>query len=218
MFEILYEDNHCIAIVKPHNTPIQGDDSHDKDVLTVVKEFIKTRDKKPGKVFLGLIHRLDRPVCGIVILAKTSKGASRLSEQFRAHTITKKYTAVVENKPKKEKDEIIQWLLKDHAQNKVSVCKPETPGAKEAKLSYELTVYDKKKNQSTIKIYPQTGRPHQIRVAMSVGLGCPIVGDAKYGAKALSDKSIALCATELEFDQPVTKERVKLSISPNQCV
>ncbi|MBU4314825.1 RluA family pseudouridine synthase [Patescibacteria group bacterium] len=218
MFKILYEDNHCIAIIKPHNIPVQGDQSGDKDVLTIVKEFIKTRDSKPGNVFLGLIHRLDRPVAGIVILAKTSKGASRLSEQFRAHTIIKTYTAIVEGKPKQESGEIIQWLVKDHTQNKVTVCKPDTFNAKKAELNYKLISYDEKNNQSTIKIYPKTGRPHQIRVAMSKGLGCPIVGDTKYGAKASPDKSIALCATGLEFDQPVTKEKIKLTISPNQCL
>jgi 23S rRNA pseudouridine1911/1915/1917 synthase len=218
MFQIIYEDNHCIAIIKPHNIPIQGDKSKDTDVLSVVKEFIKKRDNKPGNVFLGLIHRLDRPVGGIVLLAKTSKGASRLSEQFRTHSITKTYTAIVEGKPEDETGEIIQWLKKDRTQNKVEICKPQTQGSKKAILDYKLISYDKKKDQSVIEIYPKTGRTHQIRVAMSAGLKCPIVGDTKYGAHALPNRSISLCATALEFNQPVTNERIKLSITMNQCV
>ncbi|MBU0646655.1 RluA family pseudouridine synthase [Patescibacteria group bacterium] len=213
--EILYEDNHCLAVVKPHGMLTQGDASGEESLMEQVKEFIKKRDRKPGRVFLGLVHRLDRPVGGIVLLAKTSKGASRLSEQFRAHKIQKTYLAVTEGVPEPRQGEVRQWLKKDVRTNTVAVVKAQTPGAKEAVLTYQ--VLKTKGTRAWVEIKPQTGRPHQIRVAMS-SLGAPIAGDAKYGAQPAKNGQIALFATGLVFAQPVTQEKIELKTAPQGAV
>lgn len=210
--EILYEDNHLIAVNKAHGILTQGDESGEPSLMDKVKEFIKFRDKKPGNVFLGLLHRLDRPVGGVLLFAKTSKGASRLSEQFRTHTIQKVYWAVLEGVPKPSQGEVIQWLRKDEAKNFVTSYDHEVPGTLKAELTY--TVLKTKDGKALVEVRPKTGRPHQIRVGMS-SLGTPILGDKKYGAEeSLPDGNIALFAKELSFDQPVTKERVTVMGTP----
>jgi 23S rRNA pseudouridine1911/1915/1917 synthase len=201
---VLYEDNHCIAVLKPHGMLVQGDAGGDENLLDTVKQFIKERDQKPGNVFVGLLHRLDRPVGGVVLFAKTSKGASRLSEQFRNHTIEKTYLAKVEGNPKEPSGKVIQWLVKNEQMNTVKAFDHEVPGSKQAELSYTMIT------PGIIEIHPKTGRPHQIRVAMA-SLGCPIVGDKKYGAKAPFKGNIALFAQKIAFFQPVTKERILVS-------
>lgn len=209
---ILYEDNHLIAVEKPHGQPTQGDDSGDLSLLDEVKEFIKERDQKPGNVFVGLLHRLDRPVGGVVLFAKTSKAASRLSDQIRRHTVEKVYLAKTEGVPNMPPERQIgdgvfslrQWLLKDEKTNTVKSFDHETPGALEAETSYKVL---KPGLESLVEIHPKTGRPHQIRVAMS-SLGAPIVGDIKYGAKTKYSGNLALQAQSLSFDHPITKERI----------
>jgi 23S rRNA pseudouridine1911/1915/1917 synthase len=209
--EILYEDNHLIAVNKPHGLLTQGDESGDDSLFDKVKEFIKVRDQKPGNVFLGLLHRLDRPVGGVVLFAKTSKGASRLSEQFRNHSIEKTYWAVVEGIPKPSAGEVVQWLKKDEANNLVTAFDHEVVGSQHAELKY--TVLKTKDHKSLVEIKPKTGRPHQIRVAMS-SLGTPIVGDLKYGAHEGLHHDIALFAKSLTFDHATTKERMTVEAEP----
>lgn len=219
IMQILYEDNHLIAVNKPHGQLTQADAGGEVSLFDEVKAFIKVRDQKPGNVFLGLLHRLDRPVGGVVLFAKTSKGASRLSEQFRTHTIEKTYWAVVERKEAgekiKENGKVIQWLKKDEATNTVAAFEHEVLGSQLAELSYRV-LRDwtlESRVLSLVEVKPKTGRPHQIRVAMS-SLGTPIVGDKKYGASSSLDRDVALFARELSFDQPTTKERVTITAEP----
>ncbi|MBI1908142.1 RluA family pseudouridine synthase [Candidatus Uhrbacteria bacterium] len=219
--DILYEDNHLIAVRKPHGMLTQGDETGDVNVMDEVKALLKSRDAKPGNVFLGLLHRLDRPVGGVVLFAKTSKGASRLSEQFRSHSIDKTYWAVVEGRPEKTAGDVIQWLVKDEAKNFVTAYDHEVPDSQRAQLSYRVLA--SKDGRSLVEVQPATGRPHQIRVAMA-SLGTPIVGDKKYGASHPlqlplgqgegHSGAIGLFARSLEFDQPVTKERITVAAEP----
>jgi 23S rRNA pseudouridine1911/1915/1917 synthase len=206
--EVLYEDNHLIAVKKPAGFLTQGDETRDEDLMDEVKKYIKEKYQKPGNVFLGLLHRLDRPVSGIILFAKTSKGASRLSEQFRTHSIVKTYQAVVLGKPGKNRGTLIGYLRKDE-NKKISVI-TSNENDQLAELDYEVL---KSNNQySLLKIQLKTGRFHQIRAQLS-NAGWPIVGDLKYGAKnPLPDKSIALAATNLSFLTATTQDEVNLSI------
>lgn len=217
--EILYEDNHLIAINKPHGQLTQADAGGEVSLFDEVKSFIKDRDQKPGNVFLGLLHRLDRPVGGVVLFAKTSKGASRLSEQFRTHAIQKTYWAVVENGDAKLKldsaGRVVQWLKKDEATNTVSHFNHEVPGSQLAELSYRVLVV--KDDRALVEVKPKTGRPHQIRVAMS-SLGTPIVGDKKYGAASSLDRDIALFARSLHFNHPISGERITVTAEPTLAI
>ncbi len=207
---ILYEDNHLIAVYKPAGILVQGDASEDKSLFDYVKEYIKEKYKKPGNVFLGLLHRLDRNVSGIVLFAKTSKGASRLSEQFRNHTIEKIYHAWVIGKPKEESSILKNWLKKDERNNKALVYKQEVTNSQYAELSY--TTIKTEEGSSLLKIDLETGRFHQIRAQLAY-IGHPILGDVKYGApQALDDQSLKLCATSLEFQIVTTTERKKIEI------
>ena len=204
MLKVLYEDNHLIAVYKPAGVLVQGDETGDKCLMDEVKEYIKKKYNKPGDVFLGLLHRLDRPVSGIILFAKTSKGASRLSEQFRNHAVQKIYHALVEKSPKQKFGTLINYLKKDEKQNYTMVFDEPTDGALKAELDYEVV------GKNLLKINLKTGRPHQIRAQLA-HIGCPIVGDTKYGSKTkYKNGEIALCATELSFETAVTKERIKL--------
>ena len=198
MINIIYEDNHLLVIEKPINIPVQEDSSKDKDLLTMLKEYIKKRDNKPGNVYLGLIHRLDRPVGGIMVFAKTSKCASRLSEQVRNRTFKKTYYAVVEGKVE-NKGTLKDYLLKDSKTNMVKVDKK----GKEAILNYELVNY--KDNLSLVKINLQTGRSHQIRVQFSSRLN-PLYGDQRYNVNAKVGEKIALFSNSITSMHPITKE------------
>src|SRR3989339_1558040 len=162
--KVLYEDNHLIAVYKPHGVLVQGDKSGDVCLMDEVKRYLKQKYKKPGNGFLGLLHRLDRPVAGIVLFAKTSKGASRLSEQFRNHSIEKVYQALIEKRPKKNKATLVNWLKKDTEKNKVEVFDNEMPNSQRAELDYEIIKSDN--NQFLLKIILKTGRPHQIRAQL----------------------------------------------------
>ena len=204
MINILYEDNHIIVVEKKINVPVQEDDSKDKDMLTIIKEYIKEKYNKPGNVYLGLVHRLDRPVGGVMVFAKTSKAASRLSEQVRTHQIHKKYYAVVEGNVKEEgilKDN----LLKDTKTNMVRV----SPNGKEAELSYKLI--SKKDNLNLVDIDLKTGRSHQIRVQFS-SRNNPLYGDQRYNKNAKVGEQIALFAYSLSFYHPTTKELLTFTL------
>ncbi|MBQ9072588.1 MAG: RluA family pseudouridine synthase [Bacilli bacterium] len=209
MINIVYEDNHLLVVEKPINIPVQEDSSKDLDFLTLLKDFIKKRDNKPGNVYLGLIHRLDRPVGGIMVFAKTSKCASRLSEQVRNRTFKKTYYAVVEGKVE-SKGTLIDKLLKDTKNNIVKV---DNKG-KESILDYELVKY--KDNLSLVKINLKTGRSHQIRVQFS-SRNHPLYGDQKYNKNALVGEQIALFSNSITFNHPITKESLTFEIDlPNR--
>ena len=209
MINIIYEDNHLLVVEKPINIPVQEDSSKDLDFLTLLKDFIKKRDNKPGNVFLGLIHRLDRPVGGIMVFAKTSKCASRLSEQVRNRTFKKTYFAIVEGKVE-EKSTLVDKLLKDTKNNIVRVDK----NGKESILDYELICY--KDNLSLVKINLKTGRSHQIRVQFS-SRGHALYGDQKYNSNSKGGEQIALFANSITFNHPITKEELTFELNlPNR--
>ena len=209
MINIIYEDNHLLVVEKPINIPVQEDSSKDLDFLTLLKDFIKKRDNKPGNVFLGLIHRLDRPVGGIMVFAKTSKCASRLSEQVRNRTFKKTYFAIVEGKVE-EKATLVDKLLKDTKNNIVRVDK----NGKESILDYELIDY--KDSLSLVKINLKTGRSHQIRVQFS-SRGHALYGDQKYNSNSKVGEQIALFANSITFNHPITKEELIFELElPNR--
>ena len=203
MINIIYEDNHLLVVEKPINIPVQQDSSKDKDLLTLLKEYLKEKYKKEGNVYLGLVHRLDRPVGGIMVFAKTSKAASRLSKQVQNHEFKKTYLAVVQGKINKEGN-FIDKLLKNHHTNTTTV----SDQGKIAKLSYELVEY--KDNLSLVKINLETGRSHQIRVQFSYH-GYPLYGDQRYNQDTPKDQ-IALFAYQLEFTHPTTKEKLTFTL------
>lgn len=209
MNSVIYEDNHIIVVEKKINIPVQEDDSKDLDLLNIVKQYLKEKYNKPGNVYLGLIHRLDRPVGGIMVFAKTSKAASRLSEQVRTHMITKKYYAVVEGKVN-EKGILKDRLLKDRKNNVVRV----DSHGKDCELSYELK--SKKDNLNLIDIDLKTGRSHQIRVQFS-SRNNPLFGDQKYNMNAKKGEQLALFAHTLSFYHPITKELMTFKLPmPNR--
>jgi len=203
---IIYEDNHLLVIEKPINIPVCEDESKDIDLLTILKQYIKEKYNKPGNVYLGLVHRLDRPVGGIMVFAKTSKAASRLSKKEREKKLKKTYYAVVENQLK-PKDTLKDYLIKDE---KTNISKTTTKDkGKEAILNYEII--NKKDNLNLVKINLITGRSHQIRVQFS-SRNNPLYGDQKYNKNAIPNTNIALFAKVLEFEHPITKEKIKFEI------
>ena len=207
--EVLYEDNHIIAINKRSGHIVQGDKTGDKPLSDVVKEYIKIKYNKPGAVFLGTVHRLDRPTSGIVIFARTSKALERLNKMLREKTIKKTYWAVVEKFPKEEKDTLINFLKKNPKNNKSRAYNKEIDGSKKAVLHYQIL--KKLDNYSLLEVDLETGRHHQIRVQLS-NIGSIIKGDLKYGAKRSNkDGSIHLHARKIEFIHPVNKELIKVS-------
>ena len=204
--KVIYEDNHIIVVEKPVNIPSQGDKTGDIDMLTIIKEYIKEKYNKPGNVYLGLIHRLDRPVGGVMVFAKTSKAAARLSEQVREKEFQKSYLVIVDGKMEKEKETLEDYLLKNEKTNTSKVVKEGTKNSKYASLDYEVLKYDKELNLSVLKILLHTGRHHQIRVQLS-SRGHSIYGDQKYGGRG-HGKQIALWAYKLQISHPVSKEKM----------
>lgn len=212
MLNVIYEDNHIIVVEKPCNVPSQADKTTDEDMLSLVKSYIKEKYQKPGEVYLGLVHRLDRPVGGIMVFARTSKGASRLSEAIRTNNFSKKYLAVVNGTFENKTGSFEDYLFKDEALNKSKVVSKDKKGAKLAKLSYE--VIGEAKGNSLVKINLETGRHHQIRVQFS-NAGHALIGDQKYG-KSNPGVQIALWAYELEFKHPTKDEVMKFNCYPKK--
>ncbi len=210
--KVIYEDNHIIVVEKPPNIPSQGDKTEDVDMLTLIKEYLKEKYNKPGNVYLGLVHRLDRPVGGIMVFAKTSKAASRLSNQVREKVFKKEYLAIVDGKPEKDKDTLENYLLKNERTNTSRIVKENTPGSKYAKLDYEVLKYNEEINLSLLKILLHTGRHHQIRVQLA-GMGHSICGDQKYGTRGRG-KQISLWAYKLTIEHPITKESMTFTDVP----
>ena len=210
--KVIYEDNHIIVVEKVPNIPSQADKTGDVDMLSLVKDYIKEKYNKPGNVYLGLVHRLDRPVGGIMIFAKTSKAASRLSNEVREKVFKKKYLAVVDGKIGEEKGTLEDYLYKDQRNNISKVVNKDKKNAKIAKLDYEVLKYNKIKDLSLVKINLHTGRHHQIRVQLS-NFGHSIFGDQKYGKRGRG-KQIALWAYELTIKHPTTKEEMTFKDLP----
>lgn len=212
MLKVLYEDNHIIVVIKPYNIPSQSDKTKDIDMLSLVKEYIKEKYQKPGNVYVGLVHRLDRPVGGIMVFAKTSKAASRLSESIRNKSFSKTYLAVVNGKFEKQNGILENYLWKDEALNMSKVVSKDKKGAKLARLTYEVLA--EKNDLSLVKINLETGRHHQIRVQFS-NAGHSLYGDQKYGKDSMG-KQIALWAYRLEFKHPVKDEIMKFEALPEK--
>jgi 23S rRNA pseudouridine1911/1915/1917 synthase len=209
---ILFEDNHLLVINKLPSEIVQGDKTGDEPLPERIKSFLKEKYQKPGNVFCGVVHRLDRPTSGVVVFAKTSKALERLNAQFREKETNKTYWAIVENKPKDLKGSLRDYLKKNESQNKSYVVNESTPGAKLALLHYQLLASSDRYHLLEVTI--ETGRHHQIRAQLS-NIGCIIKGDLKYGAKrANKDASIGLHARSLRFLHPTTKEEITLIANP----
>ena len=207
--KILFEDNHLLVVVKPQGIPVQKNDAASTDDFqSILKDYLKKKYGKPGNVFLGIVHRLDQPVGGVMVFAKTSKAASRLSDQIRQNIWKKCYLALVDGIPKQKKAVLEDYLVKNEAANEVFVSKKENPKAKFARLFYETLKTSG--NRSLLKITLETGRAHQIRVQLS-SRGLPIVNDHKYNKNAKVGSNIALWAYSLEIEHPVTKEKLIFS-------
>lgn len=212
--DILYEDNHLLVVNKPVNIPVQGDDSGDKALLDMLKEDIKVRYNKPGNVFLALVHRLDRPVGGAMVFAKTSKAASRLSDVLRRRKMDRSYLAVVRGTMPDKKGKLIHYLYKNNRENKVYTAKANDPQAKKAVATYETL--QATKGFSLVRVQLETGRPHQIRVQLQAS-GAPIYGDQKYGAHVNKPgQQIALWSHRLAFPHPTKDEIVEVYSTPPQ--
>ena len=210
--EILYEDNHLIAINKKPSEIVQGDKTGDEPLSEKVKEYLRKTYNKPGEAYLGVAHRIDRPVSGVVIFAKTSKALSRLNEMFRDKEVKKTYWAVVKNKPNPEDGHLIHYLKKNEQKNISRAYEKEMDGALKAELEYKII--SSSDNYHLLEINPHTGRHHQIRVQISA-IGCPIKGDVKYGFKRGNENaSIHLHARQAEFIHPVKKESITIIANP----
>lgn len=204
--KVVYEDNHIIIVNKCSGEIVQGDKTGDKPLSDTVKEYIKQKYNKPGNVFLGVVHRLDRPVSGLVVFAKTSKALSRLNDMFRTGDVHKTYWAIVKRRDIATEGTLTDWLTRNERQNKSYAHEREVPGAKKAVLKYKVrAVAD---NYMLIEVTLLTGRHHQIRCQLS-HMGCPIKGDLKYGApRSNPDGSISLLSRRVEFVHPVSKENI----------
>ena len=212
MLEILFEDNHIIAVNKKPSEIVQGDKTGDFPLSDSVKQYIKEKYHKPGEVYLGVVHRIDRPVSGIVLFARTSKAAARLSEMFRDKEIQKTYWAVVRNKPEKQSAALVHYLIKNEKKNMSRAFDKEQNGALKSELEYKLL--RSSDNYHLLEVKPISGRHHQIRVQLSA-IGCSIKGDVKYGDKRTNkDASIHLHARKINFIHPVKKIPVEIIASP----
>lgn len=206
---VVYEDNHIIIVYKESGEIVQGDKTGDTPLSDIVKDYIKEKYQKPGNVFLGVVHRLDRPVSGLVVFARTSKALSRLNEMFRTGEVHKTYWAITKNMPAIEEGRLEHWLVRNEKQNKSYAYAKEKPGAKKAVLEYKMI--GRTDNYSLLEVRLLTGRHHQIRCQLAA-MGCPIKGDLKYGAQRSNpDGSISLLSHRVEFVHPVSKERIDVT-------
>ncbi len=208
---VLFEDNHIIIVLKPQGIPCCADESKDMDLLSVIKEYIKVKENKPGNVYVGLVHRLDRVTGGVMVFAKSSKAASRLSEQMRNGDFEKKYLTVLVGSPREKKATLTDYMKKNAVNNMVYVCGQSVEGAKFAELEYK--VLEEANGLSLTEVILHTGRSHQIRVQMSHN-GTPVFGDMRYGGENAQKGNIALWATSLAFSHPVSKQRLVFKIEP----
>ncbi len=207
--EVLFEDNHILVLNKKASDITQGDKTGDEALPDIIKAYWKAKYDKPGNVYCGVVHRLDRPTSGALIFTRTSKALERLSKQFREKEVKKTYWAIVEHKPEKSSGTLIHFLKKNEKQNKSYASEKETAGSKKAILHYQLAASSDKYHLLSIEL--ETGRHHQIRCQLGT-IGCIIKGDLKYGSKRSNpDKSISLHAREVNFDHPVTKEQIKIT-------
>ena len=206
--QVIYEDNHIIIVSKQSGEIVQGDKTGDEPLVEVVKRYIKNKKQKPGNVFLGVVHRLDRPVSGLVVFARTSKSLSRLNEMFRVGSVHKTYWAITVNRPEQDSATVEGWILRREKQNKSYFYEREVPGSKHAVLSYRyLSSSDR---YHLLEVVLLTGRHHQIRCQLAA-LGCPIKGDLKYGApRSNPDGSISLLSKSIQFIHPVSKENISV--------
>ena len=207
--KVIFEDNHLLVIEKPVNIPMQEDNSKDEDLLSLCKEYIKEKYNKPGNVYLGLVHRLDRPVSGVCVFARTSKAASRLTKQVQDHTFKKEYLAIVEDNGLEDKGHFEDYLLKDAKTNTVKVDK----NGKLAILDYE--VLNRKNNLAEVKVNLKTGRSHQIRVQFS-SRNHALWGDQRYNKNAIVGQQIALHSCSLSFKHPITNEPLTFTSKPDR--
>lgn len=207
---VLYEDNHLLALNKPGGLLAQGDRTGDITLVDQAQEYLRIKYGKPGNVFVGLVHRLDRPVSGVILLTKTSKALTRMNKLFSSQQVKKSYWAMTSFRPPSESGTLVHWLKKDPAKNLSSVFKKEVSGARRCELDYQLISVRKKKY--LVEVLLKTGRPHQIRAQLSA-MGCPITGDLKYGYKGNSSEAIALHARSLFFEHPVKKEPLLIEAS-----
>jgi len=206
---VVYEDNHIIIVYKESGEIVQGDKSGDIPLSDTVKQYIKEKYAKPGNVYLGVVHRLDRPVAGLVVFAKTSKATSRLNNMFRNGDIHKTYWAITKNTPSEPEALLTNWIVRNEKQNKSYAYDREVPNSKKAQLSYKVIGHSD--NYCLLEVHLMTGRHHQIRCQLA-HMGCPIKGDLKYGAERSNpDGSISLQAHHLEFIHPVSKENVSIT-------
>ena len=209
--QVLYEDNHIIIVYKQSGEIVQGDKTGDKPLSDTIKEWIKQKYAKPGNVFLGVVHRLDRPVSGIVVFAKTSKALSRLNNMFRNGEVRKTYWAMVQTAPNMPEATLTNWLVRNEKQNKSYVYNNEMPNAKQAILKYKTI--GQTEHYTLLEVNLLTGRHHQIRCQLAA-MGCPIKGDLKYGARRSNpDGSISLLSHKVEFIHPVSKQKIVV-VSP----
>ena len=206
--EVVYEDNHIIIVNKQSGEIVQGDKTGDRPLSDLVKDYIKEKYQKPGEVFLGVVHRLDRPVSGLVVFARTSKALTRLNKMFAEGQVHKTYWALVQNCPKEHEGTLEHWLVRNEKQNKSYAYERVRPNAKKAILKYK--VIGRTDNYTLVEVQLMTGRHHQIRCQLST-MGCPIKGDLKYGAKRSNpDGSISLQSHRVEFEHPVSHETIAI--------
>lgn len=208
---VVYEDNHIIVVYKESGEIVQGDKTGDTPLSDIVKDYIKEKYQKPGNVFLGVVHRLDRPVSGLVVFARTSKALSRLNEMFRTGDVHKTYWAITKEQPAELDGRLEHWLVRNEKQNKSYAYTREKPGAKKAILEYK--VVGRTDNYNLLEVHLLTGRHHQIRCQLAA-MGCPIKGDLKYGARRSNpDGSISLLSRRVQFVHPVSKQLIDI-VSP----
>ena len=206
--EVIYEDNHIIIVNKQSGEIVQGDKTGDRPLSEIVKDYIKEKYHKSGEVFLGVVHRLDRPVSGLVVFARTSKALTRLNKMFAENEVHKTYWAIVKNEPKESEGTLTHWLVRNEKQNKSYAYDRERPNAKKAILKYRVIGHTD--NYTLLEVNLMTGRHHQIRCQLAA-MGCPIKGDLKYGApRSNPDGSISLMSRRVEFIHPVSKEKISV--------